>query len=1139
MGAIRIHIIDPTDRTPVAAARAWRVRVHADGPPPEVELQFTSRSQTQGIGIGDAVPPEDWFEQPSGAASPLADDLVTFVRACCSLPRGRLTVVAVSRQLGVPRRTLSFHFKRLGLPAPHLVLDACRLVLVGYDLSHRRIAIEAAAIDHGFGSSSNFRRMLRWLFGLRPGELRQEAGWQTIVEAFRAFVAPTTHGGGLRRIRSARSGKRSLGKIAMICLTVLGTGSLSAQAQPDAGATIAGTVTEATSRAPVGLATIAIEGTTFSTTSDPTGRYRLEHVPAGPQVIRVIRIGYAPSHRSLVIPATGLLTIDLVIARSALNLPGLVVTAEPRGRARGELGTASVIESEAIRNQTAASLAGVLELVPGVTLQPPGLDGVQQFSLRSVPISVGGGGFGSNARGPSANQLASFGTQVILDGVPISNNANLQSLGPRGELQFASSAGGGIDLRRIPAATVERVEVIRGLPSARFGDLTQGAVLIDTRAGVIDPEFRIRLDARTVEGSMVAGRAVAAGGRQALSASADVARTRIDPGARDDIASRVSVQLAHRSTGRRLTIDTRFDGFQVLEDSPETPLIRGFASRSRDAGLRVSERARLNVGAKSRIEFTGAFEGVRQRSFSQANALRPAAPFTNALEEGRYVGKYIGGEYLARVDVQGDPRHLYSRLEAITPGSRWGFSHQLRAGLELRREWNGGPGYQFDIEFPPQTQFNGVQGYDRPRRFDLVPAIVTSAIYLDDYLGRSLGSWQLNLQAGLRLDGLHSGRSWLSGFRDQVLQPRLVIELAPAATVRFRGSAGRVAKVPSLDQLYPAPQYSDVINVNYFANNPAERLAVLTTGILDKTNKALGYSRADKAEVAVEIDLGGSGGQIALLAYSDRIRGGVGIDAAPTFLLREHFALGDSSIGTGHPPVIVEPAFLVDSVPILIDRPTNNLLLRSTGLEFTAALPEWKAARTQIAFLGAYSKSRLETNSLQFVSSFVEFQVNENAPRAPYWVGATRTGDRLLLTTRAIHHQPEAGLVITGTLQYHLRERRQDLGSTDTLSFEGFMTRGGALVPVPADRRADPQYADLRVTRSGLRVEPQTSPADWLFNLQVSKTLPFDGRLAFYAFNAFDRVGTYGDGIAISRIYPRRRFGLEVTFPLGLNWGSR
>ena len=35
---------------------------------------------------------------------------------------------------------------------------------------------------------------------------------------------------------------------------------------------------------------------------------------------------------------------------------------DPAGRARGELGTASVIGSEAIRNQTAASLAGILEL---------------------------------------------------------------------------------------------------------------------------------------------------------------------------------------------------------------------------------------------------------------------------------------------------------------------------------------------------------------------------------------------------------------------------------------------------------------------------------------------------------------------------------------------------------------------------------------------------------------------------------------------------------------------------------------------------------------------------------------------------------------------------------------------------------
>ena len=293
---------------------------------------------------------------------------------------------------------------------------------------------------------------------------------------------------------------------AMLAASVLASGGASgaeAQVRPQ-GATIAGRIADAVAATPLANATVSLEGLALTTISDDQGRYRLDGAPSGPQILRVIRIGYAPLRRPITVPPNGTLTVDIALARSALNLPNIVVTADPAGRARGELGTASVIGSEAIRNQTAASLAGILELIPGTVLQPPGLDGVQQFALRAVPISTGGG-IGPNAGGPSAGSLASFGTQVVLDGVPISNNVNLQSLGARAELSFATAAGGGIDLRRIPAATIERVEVIRGIPSARFGDLTQGVVLVDTRAGAVAPEVRLRLDARTTEATVVGG----------------------------------------------------------------------------------------------------------------------------------------------------------------------------------------------------------------------------------------------------------------------------------------------------------------------------------------------------------------------------------------------------------------------------------------------------------------------------------------------------------------------------------------------------------------------------------------------------------------------------------------------------------
>lgn len=900
---------------------------------------------------------------------------------------------------------------------------------------------------------------------------------------------------------------------------------------------ISGRITDVVSGAPVVGATVSVEGTMLRTLTDDGGAFRLAGVPAGPQVIQVIWIGYAPLRHHLVVPSEGTLTINLALAKSALQLPGLIVTADPVGRARGELGTASVIGQEAIRNQTAASLATVLELVPGTVLQPPGLDGVQQFGLRAVPISPGAAPSVGSISGPSASILASFGTQIVLDGVPVSNNVNLQSLGTRGELAIATASGGGIDLRRIPAATLERVEVIRGLPSSRFGDLTQGVVLVDTRAGAVDPEARLRLDARTVEETLLGGKRL--GSQHSATATLNFARTRLSPGFTDNTGSRISAQLADRYEGARVTLDTRLDFFQVLEDQPPSALAPDIASRSRDNGFRLSERLRWRLGERSRLDWTGAFEGVRQRSFSQSPRLRGAMPFTNRLTEGMQDGKFIGGIYVARVDVEGDPRHLYSRVEGYLP-TRWaGLDHDVRAGLELRREWNGGPGYLFDIEFPPQVEFNGVNGYDRPRRFDSIPPLVTSALYLDDRISRTLGNgWLLSAQGGLRLDLLHWGSTWLRAARDYVIQPRLQLELAPSARLRVRAGAGRLAKVPALGDLFPAPQYYDLVNFNWYANDPNERRAILTTRILRRENPDLMMSRADKAELGLELDLA-AGSQIALVAYADRIRRAVGITLVPTYLIRDRYAVDSTTINQGRPPDVLQPPIASDTVPVLIDRRDNNLDLRSRGLELTAILPEIAPLHTRIAIQAAWSSSRLASRGLDFGTGFDEFQLNENRVRAPYWESVVQTGERLLVTTRLIHHQPKVGLVITGTLQLFVREMRVNEGGTDTLAFAGYITRSGDLVPVPRAQRTDSQYQDLRVPRLGVLDDPQRGPVDWLFSLQVSKSLPLDGRLSFYAFNAFDRLGSYGGRRTVPRLFAANRFGLEITMPLGLAWGER
>ena len=116
----------------------------------------------------------------------------------------------------------------------------------------------------------------------------------------------------------------------------------------------------------------------------------------------------------------------------------------------------------------------------------------------------------------------------------------------------------------------------------------------------------------------------------------------------------------------KLILDTRFDVFQLVDNRPENPIVRpGRASRTRDTGVRVSERARLRLGGDSRLSFTGSLSRIDQESTSRAPKVSGVQPFTPARSAGRNEGFYIGGTYLGG---GGTRRHALARCSGDWSG---------------------------------------------------------------------------------------------------------------------------------------------------------------------------------------------------------------------------------------------------------------------------------------------------------------------------------------------------------------------------------------------------------------------------------------------------------------------------------------
>lgn len=156
----------------------------------------------------------------------------------------------------------------------------------------------------------------------------------------------------------------------------------------------------------------------------------------------------------------------------------LVTAAESKGPT-----SSSKIGREAIAHIQPSSIADLMELIPGGRATDPSFGAPQEIRLREAAPSS------------SANYATSaLGTQIQVDGIPISNDANLQYSTSYGSIQEYANVNRGVDTRAISTDDIESVEIVRGIPSVEYGDLTSGLVKVKRREGGRDLTARFKAD---------------------------------------------------------------------------------------------------------------------------------------------------------------------------------------------------------------------------------------------------------------------------------------------------------------------------------------------------------------------------------------------------------------------------------------------------------------------------------------------------------------------------------------------------------------------------------------------------------------------------------------------------------------------
>jgi outer membrane receptor for ferrienterochelin and colicin len=817
-------------------------------------------------------------------------------------------------------------------------------------------------------------------------------------------------------------------------------------------------------------------------------------------------------------------TIIIYMEILSLSMNEVSVVAQQR-----KTGSSSVINRTAIKHTQPTSLADVLQLIPGQLSLNPDLSSAQQINLRQVP---------SNSDASRANAL---GTAVLLDGIPLSNNANLQNTvtilnSPPGSLpSFSSVAGRGNDLRQIPADQIETIEVIRGVPSARYGDLTSGAILVTTRAGVFKPQFTTRLNPNLIEQN--AGFGIKLKGNSILSVDNDLTVSQDDPRNTLSKFTRFTSQFTWTRPwlkNNKLFTTARIALFSTIDENKQNPDDLRYQRKifSRDRGFRFSNNGKLNTNSRifSLLTYDFGLSYSSQDSYLQELVTRDLFPVSDATTNITQQGRYGESEYLSILNTQGKPLSVYARLEGTLFRTTASFleknniSNQLILGTEFRHDGNNGAGRIFDPTRPPRQNYSAG---DRPRSYSDIPTLKQLSYYAENKFATSLLNKEINIHTGLRLDNIQPLNP-IQGKFGNVLAPRINLAVETIKNLRVKAGYGLTSKAPTLSYIYPGNRYFDLVNFNYYAANPAERLVIITTVVFDTNNENLKSYTSRKFEAGLDYEHSGFFGYIT--AFKELSKGAYGTN-------REVTALGVTKykpleLPAGKPPVLDPIPLRVDQFYAAYDITANNRRIENTGIEFQFDTPRLTSINTSFNFTGAFIRTISYDNGNAVDANRAVFS-NVIPNRIPIFKsGFGNEGERFNTSLRFDTRIPQLRFLLSGLVQTIWTNSNRNMNLSPFPI--GYVDRLGNLVYLSESEAQQSQYGDLKRALNATLQNRDLAPALWLLNLRLTKEFRNKSSLAFYVNNVPGDQGRYYN--TVSQTYIKRNqslfFGAEFTISL-------
>ena len=642
-------------------------------------------------------------------------------------------------------------------------------------------------------------------------------------------------------------------RIIIACLLLFGVLIMS-DAQ---NVTVTGVVTDDETHKPVEFATIIMQENGRWAMSDSKGVFRIKDVPKGKTTITIQCLGYAT--RQLVFNiTTDIPRMRIGLKQDNLKLAEVTVTAK---RKREDATTSYTIDRTALDNQQLVNLADVATLLPGGKSVNPTLMDDERMSIRSSGQEKG---------------YASFGTAIEIDGMRMGNNSEI------GETAGAST-------RTVSTSNIESVEVVAGIPSVEYGDLSNGVVKVRTRRGkspfIVEGKVNQHTRQIAVNKGFDLGKE-----RGILNASLEHAYSFSDAASPHTAYQRNNLSLHYMNIFMRETTPLTLNvgvtgniGGYNNEKDPDMEL--DTYSKKRDNTLRANMELQWLLNKKwiTNLSLRASYSTANHTAEDYQNA---SSATTLAYNHSKLEGYFLATPYdenpqapivlgptgYWHVKSYNDsrPANWAVRLKADKVHRFSNVLHNLMVGVEYTGSRNNGKGvYYEDMRY-------AVDGW-REYRYDALPTMHNIAVYAEEKVSLSINKLStLELTAGLRDDITHISQSeygtvssWSPRFNGRYViwrnrRRQWVSDLS------IHAGWGKSVKLPSFQILYPDPSYygievfrtpstSDNTTISGYYTRPLET----------RYNPNLKWQYTNQTDIGIEMNIKGT--RISLSAFHHRI----------------------------------------------------------------------------------------------------------------------------------------------------------------------------------------------------------------------------------------------------------------------------